>query len=42
MAKGVSSIDTLGGQQRMQIVNEAGLYSLVLKGKYEKIKKTKM
>ena len=28
--KGVSSIDTLGGQQRMQIVNEAGLYSLVL------------
>jgi prophage antirepressor-like protein len=28
--KGVSSIDTLGGTQEMQIVNEPGLYSLVL------------
>lgn len=28
--KGVSSIDTLGGSQEMQTVNEYGLYSLVL------------
>lgn len=28
--KGVSSVDTPGGKQRMQIVNEPGLYSLVL------------
>lgn len=28
--KGVSSIDTLGGKQEMQVVNEFGLYSLVL------------
>lgn len=28
--KGVSSTDTLGGKQEMQIVNEPGLYSLVL------------
>lgn len=28
--KGVSSIDTLGGKQEMQVVNEYGLYSLVL------------
>lgn len=28
--KGVSLIDTLGGKQNMQIVNEPGLYSLVL------------
>ena len=28
--KGVSSIDTLGGTQKMQRINEAGLYSLIL------------
>lgn len=28
--KGVGSTDTLGGKQKMQIVNEPGLYSLVL------------
>lgn len=28
--KGVSSIDTPGGKQKMQVVNEPGLYSLIL------------
>ena len=28
--KGVSTIDTLGGKQRMAIINEPGLYSLVI------------
>ena len=28
--KGISTIDTLGGKQRMTIINEPGLYSLVL------------
>lgn len=28
--KGVSSIHTLGGEQQMSIINESGLYSLVL------------
>lgn len=28
--KGVSSTDTLGGKQEMQVVNEPGLYSLIL------------
>lgn len=28
--KGVSSIDTLGGTQKMSIINEPGLYTLVL------------
>ena len=28
--KGVSSIDTLGGAQQMTVINESGLYSLVL------------
>lgn len=28
--KGVSSIDTLGGKQRMAIINEPGLYSVIL------------
>ena len=28
--KGVSSIDTLGGAQQMAVINESGLYSLVL------------
>lgn len=28
--KGISTIDTLGGQQQMVIINEPGLYSLVL------------
>lgn len=29
--KGVSQIDTLGGKQKMTIVNESGLYSLLFK-----------
>ena len=28
--KGISTIDTLGGKQRMTVINEPGLYSLVL------------
>ena len=28
--KGVSSIHTLGGEQEMTIINESGLYSLIL------------
>ena len=28
--KGISTIDTLGGKQRMAIINEPGLYSLVI------------
>lgn len=28
--KGISSIDTLGGEQKLGIVNEPGLYALVL------------
>lgn len=28
--KGISSIDTLGGKQRMTIINEPGLYSVIL------------
>ena len=28
--KGISSIDTLGGKQRMAIINEPGLYSVIL------------
>ena len=28
--KGISSIDTLGGEQKLGIVNEPGLYTLVL------------
>ena len=29
--KGISSIDTLGGEQKLGIVNEPGLYTLVLR-----------
>uniref|UniRef100_UPI00158AF826 BRO-N domain-containing protein n=1 Tax=Burkholderia ambifaria TaxID=152480 RepID=UPI00158AF826 len=28
--KGVSTVDTLGGQQEVTIINESGLYSLIL------------
>lgn len=31
--KGVHSVDTLGGEQQMVTVNEAGLYTLVLKSR---------
>ena len=29
--KGVSQIDTLGGKQNMQIINESGLYNVILR-----------
>ena len=31
--KGISSIDTLGGEQKLGIVNEPGLYGLVLRSR---------
>ena len=31
--KGVTKWDTLGGKQNMTIINESGLYSLILKSK---------
>ena len=31
--KGISSIDTLGGKQRMAIINEPGLYSVILRSR---------
>lgn len=31
--KGISIIDTLGGEQRMAIINEPGLYSLVIRSR---------
>lgn len=31
--KGVSITDTLGGQQEMSIISEAGLYSLILRSR---------
>ena len=39
--KEVVKCDTLGGQQHMTIINESGLYSLVLKSKLEGSKKFK-
>ena len=39
--KGVSLIDTLGGQQKVTIVNESGLYSLVLGSRKKDAKKFK-
>ena len=29
--KGVSLIDTLGGKQQMQVINESGLYNVILR-----------
>ncbi|AJD83049.1 phage antirepressor [Paenibacillus larvae] len=39
--KGVVSTDTLGGAQRVQVVNESGLYSLVLSSRKPESKKFK-
>lgn len=39
--KGVSSIDTLGGSQEMVIINEFGLYSLILGSKKSEAKQFK-
>ena len=39
--KGVTKCDTLGGVQEMAIINESGLYSLVLSSKLESAKRFK-
>lgn len=39
--KGVAKCDTLGGVQEMAIINESGLYSLILSSKLENAKKFK-
>lgn len=39
--KGVTKWDTLGGKQNMTIINESGLYSLILKSKLPNAKKFK-
>ena len=39
--KGVHSVDTLKGKQNMTIINESGLYSLILSSKLPKAKKFK-
>lgn len=39
--KGVTKWDTLGGTQQMTIINESGLYSLILKSKLPSAKKFK-
>lgn len=39
--KGVAKCDTLGGVQEMAIINESGLYSLILSSKLESAKKFK-
>lgn len=39
--KGVSIMDTLGGRQEMTIINESGLYSLILGSRLESAKKFK-
>ncbi len=39
--KGVTKWDTLGGKQQMTIINESGLYSLILKSKLPNAKKFK-
>ena len=36
--KGVAKCDTLGGNQKLAIINESGLYSLVLSSKLEQAK----
>ena len=35
--KGVTKSDTLGGNQNITIINESGLYSLILKSKNQKL-----
>lgn len=39
--KGVAKCDTLGGEQEMTIINESGLYSLILSSKLESAKEFK-
>lgn len=39
--KGVANCDTLGGEQNMTIINESGLYSLILSSKLPTAKKFK-
>jgi len=39
--KGVATIDTPGGQQQMRVVNEPGMYSLVLRSRKKEAKKFK-
>ena len=39
--KGVANCDTLGGTQKMTIINESGLYSLILSSKLPKAKEFK-
>ena len=39
--KGVHSVDTPSGTQQMTIINESGLYSLILSSKLEKAKRFK-
>ena len=39
--KGVSEMDTPGGKQNMAIINESGLYSLILSSKLPTAKKFK-
>ena len=39
--KGVANCDTLGGEQNMTIINESGLYSLILSSKLHTAKKFK-
>ena len=36
--KGVTKRDTLGGYQKMVVINESGLYSLILSSKLEQAK----
>lgn len=39
--KGVTKCDTLGGAQNLTIINESGLYSLILSSKLESAKRFK-
>ena len=39
--KGVTKCDTLGGTQEMTVINESGMYSLILSSKLPKAKKFK-
>lgn len=38
--KGVANCDTLGGTQNLTIINESGLYSLILSSKLPKAKES--
>ena len=39
--KGINTIDTLGGKQKMSVVNESGLYSLILRSRKPEAKRFK-